>query len=130
MVLLLFVPAVVFYFLKPVMLVSLTFGQKMELRLQVLPLPTIRLELLECMLSSLQMDLDVQQQRFVLQNATSGSIKITIMDLAGNQLYAQTHDLKNSEEEIKIDTEFLKSGTYVLRVVTAQESITQKLIRY
>jgi hypothetical protein len=68
--------------------------------------------------------------KLTLQNATSGSIEITIIDLAGNQLYAQIHDLKNPEEEIKIDTEFLKSGTYVLRIVSAQESITTKLIRY
>jgi len=65
-----------------------------------------------------------------LQNATSGSIEITIMDLAGNQLYAQTHDLKNPEEEIKIDTGFLKSGTYMLRVITAQESVIKKIVRY
>lgn len=65
-----------------------------------------------------------------LQNAKSGRIEIIIMDLAGNQLYSQNYDVINAEEDIKIDTEFLKSGTYVLRVVTAKESVTRKLIRY
>lgn len=65
-----------------------------------------------------------------LQNAVSGSIEIAIMDLSGNQLYSQNYDHKNPEEEIKIDTGFLKSGTYMLRVVTAQESVIKKIVRY
>lgn len=63
-----------------------------------------------------------------LQNAVSGRIEIIIMDLAGNQLYSQNYDVINAAD-IKIDTEFLKSGTYALRVVTAK-NITRKLIRY
>lgn len=65
-----------------------------------------------------------------LQNAVSGSIEIVIMDLSGNQLYSQNYDLKNPEEEIKIDTGFLKSGTYMLHVITAQESVVKKIVRY
>lgn len=53
--------------------------------------------------------------------------EIRIIDLNGNVVFAT---YANGEEQLKLNTSEIKTGTYVMQIITAQQLITRKLAKF